>query len=310
MPIDEVNLHFSPDSLFLLNLCLGLIMFGVALNLRWEDFKEVGMHPKPVLIGLFSQLLVLPLLTYLLIYFFQPHGSLALGMILVAACPGGNVSNFISHLAKANVALSVSMTSVVTLLCVVSTPMNFGFWSSLIETPEALQQMIRLNFWDMTSTLLTLIIVPVILGIAFAYYLPQITAKIVRPIKFLSVALFVAFIVIAFLGNFQIFIDYIHHVIGLVFVHNAVALGSGYVIAYLFGLREREARTISIETGIQNSGLGLILIFNFFDGLGGMALIAACWGIWHLVAGMALATFWSRRDPILQERAGQEASVS
>ncbi|MDX2303841.1 MAG: bile acid:sodium symporter family protein [Microscillaceae bacterium] len=295
MSIDQVKLHFSSDDLLILNFCLGFIMFGVALDLKLRDFKEILYHPKIVGVGLFSQLILLPALTLLLVFIFKPQTSLALGMILVAACPGGNVSNFLSQLSKANIALSVCLTSISTLLCAFTTPLNFVFWSSWIDKPESLAKMIHLDFWKMAETIVLLIIIPLIIGLFFVYYLPVFTQKIQKPIKNLSLIIFGGFLVVAFYSNLDIILKYIYYVAFLVLIHNGVALAGGYYFSKIFKLSERDARTISIETGIQNSGLGLALIFNFFDGLGGMTLIAAWWGIWHLISGLALATFWSRR---------------
>ena len=108
------------------------------------------------------------------------------------------------------------------------------------------------------------------------------------------------FVLAALQANWEYFIRYVGMVVGVVFVHNASALATGYGLGFVSGLPEPDRRAVSIECGIQNSGLGLILIFNFFDGLGGMAVVAAWWGIWHIVAGLSLATFWSRRPPVPQ----------
>lgn len=104
---------------------------------------------------------------------------------------------------------------------------------------------------------------------------------------------FAGFVLVVFAMNFEKFISYVHLVVVLVFFHNAVALLGGYSLASAFNLREKDRRSIAIETGIQNSGLGLLLIFNFFDGLGGMALVAAWWGIWHVITGLTIGWYWS-----------------
>ena len=110
-----------------------------------------------------------------------------------------------------------------------------------------------------------------------------------------SILIFAAIVILAFTANIDIFLNYIYLVVFLVFVHNAVALLSGYQLGKLFKLNEPDRRSLAIETGIQNSGLGLVLIFAFFDGLGGMAIVAAWWGIWHIVAGMSVSYFWNYR---------------
>jgi BASS family bile acid:Na+ symporter len=129
--IDEVQLNFNQDNIWVLNFCLAIIMFGVALELRVEDFKRVFYNPKSSLVGLLSQFILLPALTFVLIIILEPSPSLALGMILVSCCPGGNISNFMTHLARGNSALSVSLTAVGTVLAILATPFNFELWGSL-----------------------------------------------------------------------------------------------------------------------------------------------------------------------------------
>ncbi|SMG25156.1 bile acid:Na+ symporter, BASS family [Marivirga sericea] len=293
--MDEVTLNFNSESLLLLNFLLGFIMFGVALDLKVEDFRRVLLNPKASIIGLISQWVILPIITLVLIFIFEPRPSMALGMILVACCPGGNISNFISKLAGGNAALSVSLTALTTSAAIFMTPFSFAFWSSFIEGAQGLKSSISLNIWDMFSTIIYLIVIPVIFGLTFAHYKPVIAQKIRKPVNILSIVIFAAFVVIAFMKNADYFIEYIHLIFVVVLFHNGLAFLSGYWMAKLAGLEESERKAISIETGIQNSGLGLVLIFNFFDGIGGMAIIAGWWGIWHIVAGLIIAFVWSGR---------------
>ncbi len=295
MPIDEIRLNFSEDSLRVLNICLGIIMFGVALDLHWSDFKRLVSEPKSTLTGMASQFLLLPFLTFLLILIFNPNPSIALGMFLVAACPGGNISNFICQLAKGNVALSVSLTAITTMVAIFMTPLNFTFWGSILPGTKALMQEISINPIDMFKTIVILLGLPLVLGMLFNYHFPKITARIKKPVKIASILFFAAFVIIAFSNNYDYFIKYIHLVALMVLIHNALGLTGGFLFAKLMKLPKIDARSISIETGIQNSALALILIFNFFDGKGGMALIAAWWGIWHILSGLTLAAFWSRK---------------
>lgn len=293
--IDQVHLNFSPESLWLLNICLGFIMFGVALTLEVSDFKRLWKRPKAPFVGVFSQFLLLPFLTFLLIWIIQPLPSIALGMIMVAACPGGNVSNFMSLLAKGNTALSISLTAIATVLAIFLTPFNVAFWGEMYPYTAPLLKEIHLSVWEMGKTVSLLLGLPLVLGMACAKWLPTFTEKITRPIHILSIFIFIAFVVIAFHKNFDFFLEYIHYVILIVLIHNGLALSSGYFLGKMMSLPNPDVRTITIETGIQNSGLGLILIFNFFDGLGGMAMVAAWWGIWHLIAGLTIAFFWSKK---------------
>jgi len=293
--IDDAVLNFSADKLFLLNISLGFIMFGVAINLTVEDFKRVIRAPKSALAGMLSQFIVLPLLTFLLVWIMRPLPSLAIGMMLVAACPGGNISNFMSSMAKGNAALSVSLTAISSLLAIVMTPLNLTFWASLYPPTAAILADVSLDFWDMLKTIMMLLLIPIVLGMLFRKYKPKLADRLHPIMHYASIVIFAAIIVMAFSANFNLFISYIHMVIFLVLVHNAVALTTGFQIGNLFKLETADKRTLAIETGIQNSGLGLILIFAFFDGLGGMAIVAAWWGIWHILSGLSLAWFWSRK---------------
>ncbi len=292
--IDQIRLNFSPESLLALNISLGFIMFGVALELRWADFKALLKNPKPILVGAGSQFLLLPMLTFGLVYVINPEPGMALGMILVAACPGGNVSNFMSLYARGNAALSVSLTALATILAIFMTPFNLAFWGGMYAPTAALMQEVSLDVWDMVKTVGTLLGIPLLLGMLLTQYFPRISNRLQRPIRVLSIFIFAGIVGLAFYKNVDLFVEHIHLVFLLVLIHNAVALASGYGWASLFRLGYPERKSLSIETGIQNSGLGLILIFSFFDGLGGMAIVAAWWGIWHIIAGLSVASFWRR----------------
>jgi len=295
--IDLVKINFSEDQLSLLNICLAFLMFGVALDIKMSDLKRVFTEPKAGAIGLFSQLICLPLLTLALIYVFKPPTSLAIGMILIGVCPGGNVSNFAVHLAKGNTALSISMTSIVTLSSIFLLPITFFFWSGFIPEVTSLPTELRINAMDMFQTIIALILIPLSIGMLLQHYVPNFVKKINQPVRILSIIIFLSFVVFASAGNWDNIVAHIQKVFMLVLIHNSLALTMGYFMAKVGKLSDYDARAISIETGIQNSGLALILIFNFFDGLGGMAMIAAWWGIWHLISAFLLAMFWGRQAP-------------
>lgn len=293
--IDQITINFNPDQLTLLNICLAFLMFGVALDLKLSNFREVLREPRRPVLGLISQWVLLPALTVGLILIFRPAASVALGMLLVSCCPGGNVSNYAVHLAGANAALSVMMTTVSTLAAAIVTPVYFNQLSLLLPETRALAESIFVPLAEMIRTIMLLIVLPLLLGMVTNAFLPKVTRVIQKPVKILSMAIFIGFVVVAIYGNFDNLVNYLHLVFFLVLIHNALALITGYNFARLTGLNQRDSRTISIETGIQNSGLGLILIFNFFDGLGGMALIAAWWGVWHLISAFTLAMLWNKR---------------
>ncbi len=291
--IDALRLNLGNDGLMVMNVSLAVIMFGVALELTIQDFKDIAKNPKATFLGSASQFILLPLLTFVLVWIMEPAPSIALGMMMVAACPGGNISNFFSLLARGNAALSVSMTAIATLFAIILTPLNFTLWASLYPPTQAILQEISLDLAKVFEIIVLILGVPLILGMIVRHTKPVIAEKLSPWIKGFGVVFFAGFVIVAFMMNFDSFIQYVEFVFLIVMIHNAVALGSGYGVAALAGLPYADRKSISIETGIQNSGLGLLLIFNFFDGLGGMALITAWWGIWHILAGLTLGWYWS-----------------
>lgn len=294
-PLDAVRLNFSQGDLLLLNLALALIMYGVALDLRWSDFKYLIQHPKAFFLGVFSQFLALPFLTWILITLLNPPPSVALGMFLVAACPGGNVSNFLTNLSKGNTALSVSLTAFSSVSAIFLTPLNFALWAGFYPPTSLLLKEISLDISEVFFTIGIILGIPLILGILTRQKLPDFSAKASKILKPLSILIFAAFVILAFSGNFELFTQYIGMIFFWVLMHNFVALGAGFLTAKVGRLPLADIKTITIETGIQNSGLGLVLIFTYFEGLGGMAIITAWWGIWHLISGMTVASLWKNR---------------
>ncbi|MDJ0612321.1 MAG: bile acid:sodium symporter family protein [Rhizobiaceae bacterium] len=293
--IDSVVLNFSPNSLTLLNAILAIVMFSIALDLRPENFQQIVRQPRAVIAGVVSQFLVLPAATFVLVVLTDPRPSIALGMILVAACPGGNISNFITHRAGGNAALSVTLTAFATVAAIFMTPLNTAFWAGLYEPTAAILQKTAIDPVQVAITVLFMLILPLCLGIICNIRLPELSARLRKPLQMLSMCIFVAFIVLALAANWSFFLQLAGAVALLVIAHNTIALLLGNITARLVGLSEFDRRSITIETGIQNSGLGLILIFAFFDGLGGMAVVAAFWGIWHAISGLSLALFMARK---------------
>jgi BASS family bile acid:Na+ symporter len=289
----SLHLNFNEDNLIVLNISIAIIMFGVALGIESEKFIFVIQKPKAILTGVFSQFILLPALTFLLILAVKPVPEIALGMILVAACPGGNVSNFFSSISNGNIALSVCLTAIASIGAVFMTPINFTFWSELYLTKSQTLG-IELNFWDMLKTISLILGLPLILGLWFSKKFKTATQKITKPIRIFSIITLISIILLAFFKNIDIFMNYYHYIIYIVFLHNGIALTSGYLIARIMKLPPADRRSISIETGIQNSALALVIIFTMFNGNGGMALIAAWWGIWHIISGFVVSLIFSK----------------
>lgn len=293
--LDNVQINFDTQGLWILNIALALVMFGVALGITLSDFKNLIKEPKLVILGVLSQFIVLPLITFLFIISIKPQPSIALGMMMVAACPGGNISNFMTHLARGNTALSVSLTAFATFLAMIMTPFNFQFYGNLYEPTATLLNTIALDPMELVKLVVMILGVPLFFGMLMRRKYEQFAIKLSNMLKPISILIFIAIVVIAFWNNIDIFNQYVHHVLAIGISHNLLAILTGLGIATLFRLSFKDRKTLAIETGIQNSGLGLLLIFTFFNGLGGMAIIAAFWGIWHIISGLLLASFWSRK---------------
>ena len=314
--LDAIHLNLGSGTGLIMSAVLALIMFGIALGIKAETLKKVFTQPKSIITGILLQWIGLPLVTFLLIMIFSRWLTpmVCLGMILVASCPGGNISNFMSSLAKGNIELSVSMAAVSTVSAPVITPFNFWFWgnaylkfaslSGVLTIPQ-----LQIPFSEIFKTVFIILGIPIVLGMLFAHYFPKATEKIKKPFNIFSITVFIVMVLGMFIPNWQIFISYIIFIFILVFIHNACAFGTGYLGAALLKLPRKDRRSITIEVGIQNSGLGLTLLLNpaIFKpeiwnnpetGImyGGMLFVTAWWGIWHIVSGLCISTIFKSYD--------------
>ena len=302
--IDNIQVSLNAGGMNTINIILAFVMYGVALGIKPQIFVEVFRKPKSVLLGILCQLVLLPALTCLLAILLTGWISpmMGLGMILVAACPGGNISNFMSSLAKANVELSVSLTAISTALAVILTPFNFWCWGSIYLHSAAVSAEIPtlvIPLWDVFKTIFILLGIPLALGVLTSRYLPKVAAILKKPLQWLSICIFVAMVVLSFGSNLDAFLKCIQYIFLVVLVHNLLALGIGFGVGTIGKVPYKDRRTLTIETGIQNSGLGLALmlgtsLFAGFPPHGGMLVITAWWGIWHIVSGLMVATIFNR----------------
>ena len=310
--LNALSINFGQGGMAIVNIILAFIMFGVALGIKFQTFKDVFKNPKSVFVGIFLQWVALPAVTFAVALILSPviTPMIALGMILVASCPGGNISNFMSSLSNGNIELSVSLTAITTAFAPLVTPFNFFLWGSLYSQVIALRSDIPtlvIPFFPMLEQILLLLGVPIVLGMLCARYCPGITKKISKPTQYISILLFLAMVVASFSQNFKLFIENLHFVCIIVLIHNGMALATGYFGARLAKLPIRDCRSLTVETGIQNSGLGLILLFNphifppeiWHGHYGGMLIITAWWGIWHIISGLTVSYLF-RRKPIVE----------
>ena len=310
--LSSVTINFGEGGMMIVNIILAFVMFGVALGIKTQTFKDVFRNPKSVSVGRLMQWIGLPAVTFIVCLILNPviTPMVALGMILVACCPGGNISNFISSLSKGNIELSVYMTAVSTAFAPIITPLNFFVWGNLYSQIVSIRAQIptlHIPFMPMLEQILLLLGVPIVLGLVFAKYFPNATKKITKPAQIISILLFIGMVIVSFSQNFQIIVDNIIYIFFIVLLHNACALSTGYLGGTLAKLPQRDRRSLTVEVGIQNSGLGLILLFNpaifppevWHSHYGGMLLITAWWGIWHIVSGLTVAYLF-RRKPLTE----------
>ncbi|MBQ1280256.1 MAG: bile acid:sodium symporter family protein [Bacteroidales bacterium] len=306
--LDALSINFGSSGMMIVNIILAFVMFGVALGIKLDTFKDVLMKPKSLIVGVLLQWFALPFITFVLAialgHWITP--MIALGMILVASCPGGNISNFMSSWAKGNIELSVSMTAITTAFAPFITPLNFWLWGSLYYQVISVKQDVPtliIPFLPMLGQILLLLGVPIVLGMLCSKYFPKMTQKITKPAQVISIILFMGMIVVSFSQNFTLFIENIFYVFFIVMIHNAFALSTGYFGGRMFKLPVRDVRSLTVEVGIQNSGLGLVLLFNpkifppeIWHGFyGGMLFITAWWGIWHIVSGLTVSSIFRRK---------------
>ena len=318
--LDGVTLNLGSGTGLILSIVLALVMFGIALGIKLETLKKVFTEPKSIITGILLQWIGLPLVTFLLIICLNCYLTpmVALGMLLVASCPGGNISNFMSSFAKGNTELSVSMTAVATVAAPVVTPFNFWLWGNLYLKYASLYgtmtiPQLVIPFWNIFTTVFIILGIPIVLGMLCARYFPKFSESIKKPFSIFSIVVFLAMVLGMFIPNWQLFIKYIAVIFVLVLIHNACAFGTGWTGATLMKLPRLDRRSITIEVGIQNSGLGLTMLLNpaiFKPELwsnpetgimyGGMLFVTAWWGIWHIISGLTLATiFRNQKTPAI-----------
>lgn len=295
----------SETGMFVLNIVLAFVMFGVALGIKPSTFVDIFKRPKSVILGMICQLILLPALTFLLTVSCNQWISpmMALGMILVASCPGGNISNFITSLSKGNTELSVSLTALNTVACIFTTPLNFALWGGLylrFAEKKLILPELSIPFGEIFNTIVILLGIPLALGMMCSHFKPRWSEKLKKPLQSLSIVFFIVIVVLTFSSNVHAFLGCIEQIFLIVLAHNLLALGIGFLTSTLFHLPERDRRTLTIETGIQNSGLGLVLLFNpaifsptLWADNGGMLVITAWWGVWHIISGLTLAFCWN-----------------
>lgn len=261
---------------------LGVIMFAMGATLSADDFRRVLARPRPVIAGLLLQYTLMPLIAWLLAITLQLPVPIMAGLVMVGACPGGTASNVICYLAGGHVALSITMTTLSTFLAVLLTPaLAWLYLGERIPVPVA----------DMMQTIFMIIILPVSLGVFINHYFGRSCARVKRYLPMVSMAAIVIIIGIIMAMNQAAMKTVFPAVLVAVMLHNLLGLGLGYALARLAGFDSTTCRTLAIEVGMQNSGLGVALSGKYFSALA--ALPGALFSIWHNISGAMLAAYWS-----------------
>jgi len=294
--LDNFQLELGTSSEIGMAIVLAAMMFAVALGLRPSSFSFFKTQPKLYFTGIIAQIIGLPLITLFMCFLINPHPSIALGMILIACCPGGNTSNLIALFARANTALSVSLTATSSVFAAFITPFSILFWSGLYPPTRALLTEINIDVVSFLVQTLIILALPLLLGMVFRHFFPRIAKRIQTPLAILSGLALLAIILIASVRLFPIFIVL---GIGLYFIvlpHNILAFALGNLAARAIKADTASRRALTIEVGIQNSGLGIVILLTQLGGVGGAGAVAGLWGVWHLIGGSGLALFWRWKD--------------
>ena len=269
-----------------INYLLGVVMFGMGLTLNLKDFKIVFSRPKDVIVGCLSQFTIMPLLAWGLARVFQLDEALALGVVLVGCCPGGTASNVITYLAKGDLALSVGMTGVSTLLAPLLTPLlTWALAGKSVDVDVA----------GMLLSILWVVILPIVVGLIVKGLWPKFTEKAVDYLPAIS-SIAIAFIVAIVIGaNANKLLAGGLIIVIVVILHNICGLGLGYMIGRLLGLAEPKKRAISIEVGMQNSGLASSLATLHFAAYPMATIPGAIFSVWHNISGAIVARLYTRK---------------
>jgi BASS family bile acid:Na+ symporter len=279
-----------------LSLVLATMVFSVALELKLDDFKRVALAPRAVVCGLIPQFILLPVGTWLATLVLNLPANVEAAMILVAACPGGSLSNVVTHLGRGNTALSVSISAVASVIALFATPFNFSW---MIATNPATASWLRELAIDPSGiwfSLLVLLAVPMSLGLLVSHRFAALAERIRKPLGKFAVGALILFIVAGLIKERQLLTLGLLPLLLIVVLHNASGLCFGWLTSRAMRVSTRDMRAVIIEGGMQNSGLALGIIAVEFNSDLGMVTLASLWGIWHIVSGMALAYWWRRQD--------------
>lgn len=292
--IDQAQFNFDPTIGLAVVVMVGFLVFAVALDLTWEQFRRVLKKPKAPGIGLVAQYVILPAIAFGIGLLWASTPSIALGLLLVTCCPAGALSNYLTGVARGNVATSVSMTAVSTLFSIILTPLLFGFWASMNPETAVILKQIKIDSMRVVMTLLIMLVVPVTLGMFIRAVRPVIADNIRLWTRRAAGGVFAVVVAILILGNVEVLGNFAREALPPVLATFVIAVALGWTLAWVSGLPVPDRRAVTLEVAFQNVALAIGMAVAFFPSLAGVAITAILWGIVHLSLGFVIAAAFMR----------------
>lgn len=294
----EKGIVLNPAVQVALAAAIAFIMLSIALGLKTRDFAFIRSHPASILIGITTQLLGLPIMTLALVSALDPNPEVALGMLVVACCPGGNTSNLLTRLGHGDTAYSVSLTMVSSIFAATLLPVTILFWTGIYTPTSELLDTVDIDRVAFVTTTSMTLLFPLLIGLLVSHKAPEQAQKMHKLFMPLSVVILLGVIIAGISSNFDMLVNHAHSIFPLVITHNGLGFILGAVAGLLFLKKGPKVRALSFEVGIQNSGLGMLIVLAHLEGVGGAAVVVGAWGIWHLIAGFLIVAGLRFKDSI------------
>jgi len=299
--LDQLRIVLDPVGQAGVAVALMLVMFSVALSLSGDDFNLLRRRPRLFIGGVVAQVVGLPLLTFLVLTFVDVPASVALGMLVVACCPGGASSNLMTYLAHGNVAYSVSLTAASSVIAAVLTPASILFWSNLYPPTASLLASLDVSPLVFLAQTMLLLALPLTAGMIVAARAPDVAVRLRQRTALVGSLVLASVIVYGVVYFYPVLGPALPMLATVAILHNTAAFGLGAATGFVLRADAASRRALIFELGIQNSGLAIVILVGQLHGLGGAAAIAATWGVWHLVAGSIIVTLMRSYDRRIDE---------
>jgi bile acid:Na+ symporter, BASS family len=296
-PVDQQHFNFDPRLGIALGIMVAIMVFSVALDLRWEQFRRLFRDPRAPIVGIIAQLVVLPAIAYLIARYMIDSPSVALGLLLVASCPGGAVSNYLTYLSKGDVATSVTITAVITVGCILSTPIMFASLAAANPTTMTLLNEIGIEPGRIAMMFVVTVALPIAGGMLLVSKRPERAARMRPWVRRIAMVLFILVVSIGTLINVGLMVDYASEALLPVTLSCFLALVVGWSLSRLAGLKAPDRRAVTIEAGGQQAGLAIGIAVAFFPSLTGVAVTAVTWGVVQIVLILPMVAVWSKMPP-------------